>query len=123
MKMGETLPKTARRRGSVTFTNCNWPHRRCKRDPDEAPYFHKDRREGRRLIEEGCVSWKNLVATFNALGREQVEEPRSAESLPKMAIGSVHLEFKRCGRPNCRCRQGLLHGPYLYRHRREGGRQ
>jgi hypothetical protein len=46
-----------------------------------------------------------------------------SKTLPKVAIGSLHLEFKRCGRANCRCQQGLLHGPYLYRHWREGGRQ
>ncbi|MGO8842723.1 MAG: DUF6788 family protein [Methyloceanibacter sp.] len=45
------------------------------------------------------------------------------EALPKMAVGSLHLEFKRCGRPQCRCRRGLLHGPYVYRHWREAGRQ
>jgi len=37
--------------------------------------------------------------------------------------GSLHIEFKRCGRRGCRCRRGLLHGPYLYRHWREQGRQ
>jgi hypothetical protein len=46
------------------------------------------------------------------------------EKLPKMrGIGSVHLEFKRCGKPTCRCSRGLLHGPYIYRHWRENGRQ
>ena len=46
------------------------------------------------------------------------------ETLPKMAsVGSVHLEFKRCGKPKCRCCWGLLHGPYVYRHWRELGRQ
>lgn len=44
--------------------------------------------------------------------------------LPKEAgIGSVHLEFKRCGKPTCRCGRGLLHGPYVYHHWRERGRQ
>lgn len=43
--------------------------------------------------------------------------------LPKTPIGSLHLEFKSCGRLNCRCRRGLLHGPYFYRHWRESGRQ
>lgn len=33
------------------------------------------------------------------------------KTLPKMA-GSLHLEFKRCGRPRCCCQRGLLHGPY-----------
>jgi hypothetical protein len=48
------------------------------------------------------------------------------EVLPKMAghkCGSLHLEFRRCGRQNCRCQRGLLHGPYAYRHWREGGQQ
>jgi hypothetical protein len=29
----------------------------------------------------------------------------------------------RCGKPTCRCARGELHGPYLYRRWREGGRQ
>ena len=46
------------------------------------------------------------------------------ETLPKnVGIGSLHLEFKRCGKPTCRCFQGLFHGPYVYHHLREGGRQ
>jgi hypothetical protein len=45
------------------------------------------------------------------------------ETLPKMVVGSLHLEFKRCGRARCRCRRGFLHGPYVYRRWREDGRQ
>ena len=37
--------------------------------------------------------------------------------------GSLHVEWKRCGRSNCRCRDGRLHGPYYARHWREDGRQ
>lgn len=45
-------------------------------------------------------------------------------TFPKMsAAGSLHLEFKRCGKPNCRCNNGLPHGPYVYRRWRENGRQ
>ena len=44
--------------------------------------------------------------------------------LPKnRSPGSLHLEWKRCGRPCCRCNEGLLHGPYVYRHCRHGPRQ
>jgi Family of unknown function (DUF6788) len=46
-----------------------------------------------------------------------------SEPLPKNPPGSLHLEFKRCGRRQCRCQRGLLHGPYIYRHWRDGGRQ
>ncbi len=42
---------------------------------------------------------------------------------PKTRLaGSVHMEFKRCGRDNCRCAKGDLHGPYFTRRWRENGR-
>jgi hypothetical protein len=44
------------------------------------------------------------------------------EKLPKMLPGSVCAQRVKCGRPNCRCAQGRLHGPYFYRFWREGGR-
>jgi hypothetical protein len=36
--------------------------------------------------------------------------------------GSLQAEYKGCGKPACRCARGELHGPYLYRRWREGGR-
>lgn len=48
----------------------------------------------------------------------------SIGTLPKnWSPGSLHLEWKRCGRPVCKWTQGLLHGPYVYRHRRHGSKQ
>jgi hypothetical protein len=29
--------------------------------------------------------------------------------------GGILAQFKRCGRSNCRCAAGSLHGPYYYR--------
>ena len=120
--MSKALPKTGTRGRSIKFTNCNWPHCGSKCDPGGAPYFRKRVREGRRLTEERCVSWTDLGTTFDTAQREHEEEPKSDETLPK-TVGSLHLEFKRCGRPNCRCARGVLHGPYFYRHWREEGRQ
>ena len=37
--------------------------------------------------------------------------------------GSLHPEWKRCGKTVCRCARGSLHGPYWYRHFREDGKQ
>src|SRR5687767_3748549 len=37
--------------------------------------------------------------------------------------GSLHLEYKACGRPSCRCARDELHGPYWYRRWSEGSRQ
>jgi hypothetical protein len=115
------LPKTARGRRVISFTQCR-PNCRCGRDPVGGPYFVKRWREGGRRG-KACVPWQEVAATLNAFGREPVDEPKAAESLPKTAIGSLHLEFKRCGQPNCRCSRGLLHGPYVYKHWRENGRQ
>lgn len=37
--------------------------------------------------------------------------------------GSLHIQYHRCGYSKCRCKDGLLHGPYLYWRWRENGRQ
>jgi hypothetical protein len=38
-------------------------------------------------------------------------------------LGSIHCEWKRCGKRSCACTRGRLHGPYWYRHFREAGKQ
>jgi hypothetical protein len=42
--------------------------------------------------------------------------------LPKMLLGTVIAEMKKCGRANCHCAHGESHGPYFYRLFREYGR-
>jgi hypothetical protein len=37
--------------------------------------------------------------------------------------GSLHLEWRRCGKPTCRCMRGTLHGPYWVRRWWEHGKQ
>jgi hypothetical protein len=39
-----------------------------------------------------------------------------------MLSGSVHATFVRCGKPNCKCSHGELHGPYYHRYQRVGDR-
>ena len=50
---------------------------------------------------------------------------KTENPLPEIGLlkGSLHLETKRCGKPNCRCARGYLHGPFFYRRWRQGGRQ
>jgi hypothetical protein len=43
-------------------------------------------------------------------------------SAGKMLNGSVHPLYKRCGKANCKCASGHLHGPYYYRYQRVGER-
>lgn len=49
-------------------------------------------------------------------------EAKLPETLPKTLPGVVRPQWVRCGRPNCRCASGRLHGPYHYRFWRERGR-
>lgn len=37
--------------------------------------------------------------------------------------GYICMEYRRCGRANCRCSTGQLHGPYYVRRWWEAGRQ
>jgi len=50
---------------------------------------------------------------------------KSGDLFPKTEAlpGSLHAEWKRCGKPSCRCTRGELHGPYWYRRWRESHRQ
>lgn len=45
--------------------------------------------------------------------------------LPKIPPepGTLQAEYRRCGKPSCRCARGARHGPYVYLRWREGGRQ
>jgi len=49
------------------------------------------------------------------------QQMNSGGLLPK--TGSLQAEWRRCGKPRCRCASGPLHGPYWYLRWREGGRQ
>lgn len=39
---------------------------------------------------------------------------KSENSLPKILSGTVHEQFIRCGKSNCKCAGNELHGPYFY---------
>lgn len=39
---------------------------------------------------------------------------KSENPLPKTLPGAVCLQMVRCGKSNCKCAHGELHGPYFY---------
>jgi len=39
---------------------------------------------------------------------------KTPNSLPKILPGTVHAQFVRCGKLNCKCSRGELHGAYYY---------
>ena len=53
---------------------------------------------------------------------QQPDGNKFANPLPKMLPGTVHEQWVRCGRANCKCSRGERHGPYFYRIWRESGR-
>ena len=62
---------------------------------------------------EARVRPASAVTSFSALS-SPVGKPKHP--------GAVIAQFARCGKPNCRCAEGKLHGPYWYLFRRVGGR-
>src|SRR5262249_1858729 len=42
------------------------------------------------------------------------EQNKNAKPLPKMLSGAVCAQMVRCGKPNCKCERGRLHGPFHY---------
>jgi hypothetical protein len=56
-------------------------------------------------------------------GNRALDRTKSRDSLPKTWLpGTVLAQWVRCSRPNCRCAQGELHGPYHSRFWWEDGR-
>ncbi len=47
---------------------------------------------------------------------------KTEKVLPKILCGSVHREFKKCGKSNCKCAKGQLHGTYYYHFVRVDGK-
>ena len=68
-----------------------------------------------------------MVTPVETLGRVRRASvtTENGRSLPKTEPlrGSLQPEWKRCGRPGCRCASGALHGPYWSLRWREGGQQ
>lgn len=62
---------------------------------------------------------RRLETLSEAGGRARSE---SRDPLPKTLPGAVCAQWVKCGKPNCRCARGELHGPYWYRFYRQGDR-
>lgn len=63
---------------------------------------------------------------LGAQGRERGprHKPENLSHKIEPLQGSVSVQYVRCGRSNCKCAKGQLHGPYYVRFWREfGGRR
>lgn len=60
----------------------------------------------------------------NRLSREATE--KKSEPLPSKILpvnGSLEVRRVKCGRANCKCAKGELHGPYTYVRTYDGGQR
>jgi hypothetical protein len=48
-------------------------------------------------------------------------EDESIEAIEESSDGTVVIKKVSCGKDNCKCQSGDLHGPYKYTVRRQGG--
>lgn len=49
-------------------------------------------------------------------------QTKTRKVLPKILNGTVHRQFVKCGKDNCRCAVGELHGAYFYHFERIEGK-
>jgi len=49
-----------------------------------------------------------------------VDEDESVETIEESSGGTVVIKKVSCGKDNCKCQRGQLHGPYKYIVRRQG---
>jgi hypothetical protein len=54
----------------------------------------------------------------------EIHERQDREVVERKKVGNItyQLERVRCGKSNCRCGKGSLHGPYWYGYWSEGGK-
>jgi hypothetical protein len=57
------------------------------------------------------------------MSRIDFEKTLDKIDLSNFLSGYVCVQYRKCGKPNCRCARGEKHGPYYYLSWREGGKQ
>jgi hypothetical protein len=60
-------------------------------------------------------AWLHSLIEAGAVGSHQSEKKTSVNK-------TYQSEMVRCGKKNCHCAEGRLHGPYWYAYWTEGGR-
>jgi hypothetical protein len=53
---------------------------------------------------------------------KEIMKTKTQNLLPKILLGTVHRQFKKCGKSNCKCACGKLHGAYYYHFVRVDGK-
>ena len=73
---------------------------------------------------QALQDWINeLLAYRRDIATEDIDagEDESIEAVKESSEGTVVIKKVSCGKDNCKCQRGKLHGPYKYVVRRKGG--
>ncbi len=62
----------------------------------------------KKMADLAKISTAGLRARRRQLGRALLKDPEAA------LFGTLVTQGRRCGKQGCQCREGELHGPYLY---------
>ena len=60
--------------------------------------------------------------TRRALAERADQDDTEVVEVRAAPAGCYRLEKVKCGKPNCRCARGTLHGPYWYLYQRRNGK-
>lgn len=55
-------------------------------------------------------------------GKRKAKSEKPFPKISTMLNGAVCASYARCGKANCRCASGQLHGPYFHRYQWHNGR-
>lgn len=69
------------------------------------------------------MSSTNLRASLRQLGLQRSLLLRRLAAVQEVAVGSVSVVARKCGKPNCHCAQGGGHNQTLFLFRGEDGRR
>jgi hypothetical protein len=67
-------------------------------------------------------AWLHELMAVESKKRDGVGAKRQVLKEHKAVNKHYQLEWIRCGKKNCHCAEGKLHGPYWYAYWTEGGR-
>jgi len=89
--------------------------------------LHKIFREVERLSYPELVKLDQLIHRLledQEVGEPEIKDRPDREVVERNRVGNLtyQLERIRCGKPNCKCTRGALHGPYFYAYWSEGGK-
>jgi hypothetical protein len=89
--------------------------------------LHKIQREAEGLSYLELVKLDETIHRLlesQMVAEAEIRERPDREVVERKKVGSItyQLERIRCGKANCKCAKGSLHGPYWYGYWSEGGR-